>query len=100
MLMKNNDELKELYLENIRLKAMVERLTEQLNNMQLSLTIEETIAAMKELNEAEQKQKQTFNPFKMFRKNDGGTNEADGLSDTMLNPDELPQYDNPVNDGR
>ena len=79
------EELRQLYVENDLLRQTVERLQEQLDGMQLSLSLEETIEAMRETAKAEQA-KPAFNPFRtLFNNTD---TEGDGKSDAMMTPEQ------------
>lgn len=69
-------QIKELTAENSRLHSQIEKMQEYMNGLYLSMSIEETIQAMKE-----KPAEASLNPFAAYFKNaNGGT--ADGSSNT------------------
>lgn len=82
-------EIRDLYEENRMLKRLVEKLEEEQKDMKVSLSLEDTIQAFREMGEAEAKKpKYDFNPFgSLF----GNTGSDGGKSDSRMNPDALPE---------
>lgn len=82
-------EIRDLYEENRMLKDMIQKLEEQQKYMEVSLSLEETIQAFRDMGEAEsRKPKYDFNPFGgLF----GNTDSDGGKSDAMMNPDAFPE---------
>lgn len=87
--------IRDLYEENRMLRELVDMLEEQQKNMKVSLSLEETIQAFREMNEEEKKKpKYEFNPFGCLFSSAGagtGTNADGGKSDSKMNPDALPE---------
>lgn len=83
--------IRDLYEENRMLRDLVDKLEEQEKNMKVSLSLEETIQAFRDMGEEEKKKpKYEFNPFSALFQNAGagsGTSADDGKADTMMNPD-------------
>lgn len=82
-------EIRDLYEENRMLKDMIKKLEEQQKDMEVSLSLEETIQAFREMGEEETKKPNyEFNPFgSLF----GNTDSDGGKSDDRMNPDALPE---------
>lgn len=68
-------QIRELSLENDKLKNQVDKLEEQLSGLQISLSIDEVIEAFRE---EKKETKTTFNPFALFQKKPDSSNSDEG----------------------
>lgn len=83
------EEIRNLYRENLMLRDLVAKLEEQQKNMEVSLSLEETIQAFRDMEEAESgKPRVEFNPFGSLFGAAGGNG---GNADTRMNPDAFPE---------
>lgn len=83
LLMQENQKL---FRENLELKNTISTLEEQLNNMNVTLSLEETIKGFRKLNEAEQEASKPKDLFASLFDKPDTDDDGDGNAEDMMNP--------------